>query len=157
MVKKFGSDGKITFHIGRHGTDDVAEWFNDIIPPLRNMFGHSAGKLNFAFFGTLTLTVTGGSLSDSQETYTLNKIALAQGSTGLSNNWWFGGENCVNVPGFFKDPKNPSHPNMLVTTHKVVCTATNSKNELVLIFFKRGGKNPVDEVGFTISDVVGKK
>lgn len=89
-----GSNGKMTFSIGRKGSDEVAKWFNDRVPASQNTFNHNAGDLNFAFLGTLVLTISGGVLGSGQETYTFNDVALAQGHSGSSNNWWFGGQHC---------------------------------------------------------------
>lgn len=86
--------GTLSFSVGRHGTGDVADWFNDKIPSDSNTFGHGAGSLNFAFLGTLTISFTYNSFGNKREDYVFTNIGLAQGHSGASNNWWFGGESC---------------------------------------------------------------
>lgn len=56
------SDGRLTFNIGRKGRSDTADWFNARVPASKNTFNQEAGKLNFAFIGTLQMTLTGGIL-----------------------------------------------------------------------------------------------
>ncbi|KAF9257551.1 hypothetical protein L218DRAFT_1016341 [Marasmius fiardii PR-910] len=85
-------DQKFVFRCGRHGTSDVASFWNTNIPADNNTFGHTAGDLNFAFLGTLVLTVD-------TDTVTFPDIGFAQGHDGSSNNWWFGGKSCLRVPG----------------------------------------------------------
>ncbi|KAF9258784.1 hypothetical protein L218DRAFT_948079 [Marasmius fiardii PR-910] len=53
---------------------------------------HTAGDLNFAFLGTLVLTVW---TPEGTHTVTFPDMGLAQGHSGSTNNWWFGGKNCV--------------------------------------------------------------
>lgn len=97
LVTSFGSNGKMTFSIGRSKSETVANWFNQRVLPSQNTFGHTADELNFAFIGTLQLTVTGGLYGTAHETLTFNDIALAQGSSGSNENWWFGGQYCSNI------------------------------------------------------------
>ena len=59
-VHSVNKDGRITFWVGRHKSEKVAKWFNDTVPAINTTFGHTAGDLNFAFIGTLTLVLTGG-------------------------------------------------------------------------------------------------
>lgn len=94
LVKNFGSDGKMWFRVGRHGSTSTAEWFNRQVKGSQTTFDHSAGKLNFAFMGTLKLTLTGGVFGTDRKTFTFLNVAIAQGHSGASNNWWFGGKNC---------------------------------------------------------------
>lgn len=97
----FDSSGTMTFKIGRHGTTEVANWFNQRIYPNQNTFGHSAGDLNFAFMGTLVLTLTGAPFNSQPQTITIENTSLAQGHAGTSNNWWFGSESGVYTPAVF--------------------------------------------------------
>lgn len=99
LVQNLGSDGTMTFRLGRHGTDETANWFNTRIPAENTTFNHTAGKLNFAFIGTLELTLTGGILGTGQEKFIFQDIAIAQGHAGASNNWWFGGTHCSHLDG----------------------------------------------------------
>jgi hypothetical protein len=129
LQKKFGADGRILFSVGRKGSSAVAGWFNSRIPAAKNTFGHSTEKLNFAFVGTLVLTLTGGILGGRTQTYTFPGVALAQGHEALRNNWWFGGVDCKNTGS-----------NRVVA--KGVVDASNAPMELT---FRRGG-NSVSEV-----------
>ena len=91
------SSGKFTFEVGRSGSSGVASWFNARLSGYndasvngdRTTFDHTAGELNFAFLGDLTLTVTTADYPTGI-TVTFPGVALAQGPDGLSNNWWFG-------------------------------------------------------------------
>lgn len=124
LVVPCGEDGELTFRIGRSGSEDVADWFNDRVPPSQTTFNHDAGKLNFAFLGTLVLTIKGGILGDAQETYKFQNVALAQGHAGSSNNWWFGGQNCA-----------------YIENNQVICQGENSKGDPASFVFLRGGNN----------------
>lgn len=88
---------KMTIKSGRHGTDEVAKWFNkkveggacianssnDVIPK----------KLNFAVSGTLKLTITGKEKDKADKTYSIPDVVIAQGhNTAGNNNWWIGGK-----------------------------------------------------------------
>lgn len=96
QVKTFGADGKITFELGRKGSKEVANWLNEKIPADHTTFNHAADKLNFAFFGTLSLYYTYMTVDKQGEkiTFTFENVALAQGHAGANNNWWFGGKYC---------------------------------------------------------------
>lgn len=133
LVVNCGSNGKLTFKVGRKGSGEVASWFNTRVPANRNTFNHTAGDLNFAFMGTLTITVTGGILGGGRDTYTFQNVSLAQGHSGASNNWWFGGSTC-----------------MYISNNEVSCTGTNAKGAPVLFMFRRGGAgNDVNNVAVT--------
>ena len=91
------SKNKFTFKVGRSKSDPVANWFNDLFSNYndpganngdRTTFDHTAGGLNFAFKGELTLTVSGGGLSGATKVI-FKDVCFAQGSSGASNNWWF--------------------------------------------------------------------
>ena len=127
--KYFGSNGDIVFHVGRHGSTEVANWFKNKVSASHTTFGHNPGKLNFAFTGTLKLALSGDFLGGSSEEYIFRDIALAQGHAGTSNNWWFGGKNCQNS-----------------SKNRVVCQGENSHGERVIFEFRRGGNkvNVVD-------------
>ncbi|EUK18805.1 PI-PLC domain-containing protein [Commensalibacter papalotli (ex Servin-Garciduenas et al. 2014)] len=87
-----GGDGKFRFRVGRKGSGAVASWFNGQVDTAKNTtFGHAAGNLNFAFIGNLELTVQNSGVTT---TYKFNDVVLAQGKSGSTNNWWFGGKNC---------------------------------------------------------------
>ncbi|TRX48382.1 hypothetical protein FNH22_29130 [Fulvivirga sp. M361] len=127
---------KMSFRIGRKGSESVAQWFNDKVPASQNTFNHSAGKLNFAFLGTLELTIRGGILGNRQETFTFLNVALAQGKSGTSNNWWFGGSN-----------------GSYAQSNSVIYSGTNAKGSAVSFVFQRGG-NSVDMVGVSPEKLV---
>ena len=75
------------FEIGRHKSSEVAKWFKAKISSAQNIHNQHPDMLNFAFIGTLTLKA--GSVG-----YIFEDIVIAQGSTIVSNNWWFGGKKC---------------------------------------------------------------
>jgi len=131
LHKTFGSDGKMNFSVGRKGSESVANWFNNRIPASQTTFNHEAGKLNFAFLGTLKLTLSGGMLGKGQETFTFPNIGIAQSHTGGRNNWWFGGQNCF-----------------YVQNNQVIAQGMDAKGDPVSFVFWRGG-NGVNEIGIT--------
>jgi hypothetical protein len=118
------SNGKMSFSIGRKGSESVANWFNDRISASQNTFNHTAGELNFAFIGTLELTIKGNILGSHQQNFTFLNVAIAQGHSGTSNNWWFGGQNCS-----------------YIQNDQVTCKGANSKGAEVSFVFLRGGNN----------------
>jgi hypothetical protein len=125
-----GNSSSITFKVGRSGSSSVASWFSNNIKASQTTFNHNPDDLNFAFLGTMKLTLSGGVLGSNQDTYTINDVALAQGHAGGSNNWWFGGKTC----SYQED-------------NKVHCTGTSSAGYVVSFDFRRGGSgNPVDTV-----------
>ena len=79
------------FHFGvdRSGSADTADWWNKHISASSTTFNHGAGKLNFAIQGTLTLHV-GGHWYGKDTALVWDDTFLAQGHSGLDNNWWFG-------------------------------------------------------------------
>ncbi|KAF9255967.1 hypothetical protein L218DRAFT_882841 [Marasmius fiardii PR-910] len=109
---------KFVFTCGRHGTSEVADFWNTNIPPNKNTFGHTAGDLNFAFIGTLALQVW---TPKGSRTVTFPDMGFAQGHSGSINNWWFGGKNCVHGSG-----------------NTVSCTGTDQNGESVKFTFLRG-------------------
>ena len=139
LTKSFGGNGSMTFRIGRKGSEDIAKWFNNRIPESQTTFNHGAGKLNFAFLGTLKLKLTGGILVGNQDTYTFSNVGIAQGHTGSSNNWWFGGKSCTNI-----------------STNRVSCKGINSKGAEVTFMFQRGGNNvsTIDVIPYTFAETV---
>lgn len=94
-ILRFDSNGELNFRIGRKRSKDIANWFNGQCDPNKNTtFGHPAKRLNFAFIGTLQLTIC-HELEEYKVSF--NDILIAQSQTGTSNNWWFGGKNCFNI------------------------------------------------------------
>lgn len=89
-----GTDGKITFSLGRKKSTEVAEWWIDRVPSEKNTYQKKPKELNFAMIGTLTLHLKNGIFGNSPVTLVLEDIAFAQGNDGTRNNWWFGGVNC---------------------------------------------------------------
>ncbi|WNJ20214.1 hypothetical protein [Pontibacter sp. G13] len=136
LVVKCGGDGKFTFSVGRHGSGQVADWFNQHVPASQTTFNHTAGALNFAFLGTLKLTITGGMLGGAHETFTFQKVALAQGHAGSSNNWWFGGQK-----------------SQYIQHHQVLTDGQSSQGKPVSFTFLRGGNN-VSTVGVSPATLV---
>lgn len=126
-----GSDGNLSFSVGRSGSASVAQWFNNQVPAAQTTFNHGAGELNFALLGTLQLSVTGGILGNGLATLTFPNVALAQGHSGLSNNWWFGGQHCA-----------------YIGNNQVRGAGTNAWGAAVSFVFLRGD-NGVNEVGVT--------
>lgn len=96
LKKTINDKGGLSFRVGRKGSEETAKWFNKKIDADATTFGHTAGKLNFAFIGKLVLIFTGGIMGGKEIPYTFENIAIAQGHTGASNNWWFGGKECIN-------------------------------------------------------------
>lgn len=131
LTQTFGSDGKMTFRVGRKGSSDVANWFNGQVSADQTTFGHTAGDLNFAFIGTLTLTVSGGILGNGQGTFVFNDVAIAQGHSGASNNWWFGSQHSTNIGN-----------------NRVSTTGTGANGHNVSFVFLRGG-NSVSQIQAT--------
>lgn len=136
LVATCNSNGKLSFSVGRKGSSEVAAWFNANIPASQNTFNHTAGDLNFAFLGTLSLTITGGVLGDNKETYTFSDVSFAQGHSGASNNWWFGGQHCS-----------------YIQADQVTCPGTSSTGASISFVFLRGG-NGVNVVGVTPTTLV---
>ncbi|QOR35073.1 hypothetical protein IMX26_16695 [Clostridium sp. 'deep sea'] len=129
----------MTFRIGRHGSDRVANWFKRRIPANQTTFNHNPGKLNFGFMGTLKLTITGGILGKGKDTFTFKNIGIAQGHAGASNNWWFGGQNCS-----------------YIGNHRVLGSGINSKKIPVQFVFLRGG-NSVNKIEVTPQTLIDLK
>lgn len=136
MTFSCDKNGKMTFKVGRKGSESVAKWFNSNVHCSRTTFNHPAVELNFAFLGTLKLTITGGVLIGRQKTITFKNIALAQGHSGASNNWWFGGQNCTHFPD-----------------NQVYCKEKDSTGYEVLFAFLRGG-NDVNTIKVSPVDFV---
>lgn len=91
LVASFGSNGTMTFKVGRHGTSSVADWFKDEFSADQTTFGHDPDDLNFAFIGTLVMELSDGN------TYTYENVGLAQGHSGASNNWWFASQSGIYI------------------------------------------------------------
>lgn len=125
LKKDLDSNGSMTFSIGRKGSEDTANWFNMNIPKWQTTFNKKAGNLNFALLGTLMLELTGPILVSGQDTYTFSNIAIAQGHTGASNNWWFGGQSCAQSSAY-------------IGGNRVACKGVNSSGSEVIFEFFRG-------------------
>ncbi|KAH6903415.1 hypothetical protein BKA70DRAFT_1110789 [Coprinopsis sp. MPI-PUGE-AT-0042] len=95
--KWFGPGGAFSFSVGRKGSGQVRDWFNSKVSGDRTTFNHAPGELNFAFLGTLKFTFKGPGLASTSENFEVLRAILAQGKSGTSNNWWFGGQNCWNI------------------------------------------------------------
>lgn len=97
LTNTFGSDGKMSFQVGRKGNSSPASWFKGQVKASQTTFNHNPRDLNFAFLGKLELTIKGGLLGSNVETFEFSDIVIAQGHTVGSNNWWFGGKNCKHI------------------------------------------------------------
>lgn len=137
--------GKIHFNIGRHGSEEVANWFIGKVAPDQTTFNDTPDLLNFAFVGELVLNLRGDFFGASTPVKcTFERVVIAQGHSGATNNWWFGGSNCKNTG-----------------VNKVECHGSyiNDKKELKQITIEvfRGGSsnpdgNPVNEFKITSID-----
>jgi len=125
------SSGKLRFSIGRKASSSVANWFNARTPGSQNTFNQNAGELNFALYGVLRMTVKGGILGGRQRSFTFPSVTIAQGSSGTSNNWWFGGQT-----GTYVQNNQLSH------------NGTDQNGGPVAFLFRRGG-NDVSTVAAT--------
>lgn len=125
MVLDFDSSGKMTFKVGRHSSSDVADWFTDRISADENTFNKDPGDLNFAFMGDLEVTYSGGTLAPYSQTFTFEDVMIAQGNDAwVSNNWWYGGQNCSYTSG-----------------NSVDCDGTSPTGWPVTSTFLRGGNS----------------
>lgn len=132
-------NGVFSFASGRSASKEVADWLNGQLsgyndPSVtgdRTTFDQTAGKLNFAFVGDLALTVQTEQYPDGLQV-TFPEVAFAQGSTLLSNNWWFGQRTGQHT-------KDSDGPCTLLTM------GTTSTGETVFASFLRGD-NDVDTV-----------
>lgn len=111
----------LIFNVGRKGSEEVATWFNTRAPSDKNTFGHNAGKLNFAILGDLTLVIRNASWPN-KRVFIFENIILAQGHSGESNNWWFGGTDCYSGGNTY-----------------VFATSHQDDKSLVTFNFQRGG------------------
>ena len=99
--RNIGNGFALTALVDRHGTEEVASWFNgstgesgaNINPEINSTFGHTADLLNFAFRGDLSF-ISKSDAKLNSATYTCNNVVIAQGHAGFSNNWWFAGDKC---------------------------------------------------------------
>lgn len=90
-----GEHGWINVKAGRHGSSDVAEWFEQQVGSGATAACDSSGNfpdnLNFAVAGTLTFTVSNGA------SYTCDDVIIGQGHFTGANNWWVGGPHMQGV------------------------------------------------------------
>lgn len=129
------SNGQFSFEAGRKGSEAVASWFNARLSGFndnsvngdRTTFDHTADKLNFAFIGDLTLSLTSSDFTNGI-TVTFSDAAFAQGSSGLSNNWWFGQKKGQHT----RDSDGPD---------RVLAFGTDSQGRTVYASFLRGGND----------------
>lgn len=85
------------FYFDRKKSSTVAEWWNPRFPPAYNTFHKTAGELNFACVGDLTLTFTGLNMIGvpAPQRYIVRNAGIAQGYhhdpmiAKQHNNWWF--------------------------------------------------------------------
>ena len=74
----------------------MARWWSERIEKRSTTFDHDPDDLNIAFIGDLVLNVKTKD-ETINKTITIKNVGLAQGHTGASNNWWFGGKGMYNV------------------------------------------------------------
>ncbi|KAK1235288.1 hypothetical protein PQX77_001492 [Marasmius sp. AFHP31] len=119
-----GQVGQLRFTVGRKGSGDVANWWKSRVSASQTTFNHDPDNLNFAFLGSLVLKVW----DDSDPGWLIQDIALGQGASGASNNWWFGGKNCQHTDD-----------------NTVRCTGFHENRAPADFYFGRGG-NSAEEV-----------
>ena len=95
-------------------------------------FNHNPDDLNFAFLGKMWFIFSGNGLVN--ERFDIDKTMLAQGRSGTSNNWWFGGESCEVCGG-------PSCPRDTVN-----CLGYDERGQQVVWGFQRGTQNGLNEL-----------
>lgn len=119
--------GELSFSFGRQGSEKVAKWWNDKVDSEQTTFHNCPQKLNFAAIGDLTLNIK---REDGSETkLIIPNIAIAQGHTGASNNWWFGGEQFLYVGA---NTVYGSKNNYDIKT--IVTRGGNDVNEIIIRF-----------------------
>jgi len=115
-------EGKLSFWCGRKESEDVANWFNSNLSADNNTFNKPAEKLNFAFMGTLELTLTGGIFGAAEQTFIFSNVMFAQGNAVFTNNWWFGGLECK-----------------YLDDHQVIAQCSSSLLNDMSFLYQRGG------------------
>lgn len=87
----------LTFTCGRKGTEQVATWWTDRVDANQNSFDKDPGKLNFAFKGTMKMTIwlvdnNTQNVPEDRLDLVFDNFYLAQGHDGSwpseGNNWW---------------------------------------------------------------------
>jgi hypothetical protein len=81
------------FYCDRKGSENVASWFSGRISASENTFNHEPGDLNFAILGTFKIQFV--KTPDKKYDgiwWIFENVMLAQGHSGSTNNWWFGGK-----------------------------------------------------------------
>ena len=115
--KASGQGDWVNVQAGRKASTTLARVVNAYLNPRHaSTFGHTAGKLNFLAIGSLSYSLKGSRYTVSGDAW------FAQGRSGSSNNWWFGGRNCKRVS--FND----------IWGDIVQCPTTNGRKH----FFVRG-------------------
>ena len=137
-------DGKyFSFTLGRHGTDDVANWFKQQLGNDRGKttFNDLPKKLNFAFKGNLDLKFGKGDNNHglSEYYYKVDDVVIAQGHTGTSNNWWAAGQHCKYI----------GDHRIQCWGHRIPIDYTKKElSEPAAIVFRRGGEiwDPLSQI-----------
>jgi len=133
QIKEFDDTGLFSFGVDRSSSASVATWFSERIASNQNTFNHEPDELNFAIMGNLILVIGNVNLPNGEDSFIFTNIALAQGSSFLSNNWWFGSKTAV------------WGETNLVT---IVGSGLNSGKNATITFL-RGGGYPVNEIVVT--------
>jgi hypothetical protein len=82
--------GQLDFNLGRKGSTDTADWWNDRISASESIHTNGPNELNFAMGGEFTFFVNGYS-------YVISDFFIGQGHAIIENNWWVGGKTCSNT------------------------------------------------------------
>lgn len=146
-ASEFSKDNKcITFKVGRKGSKEVANWFNEqTFNGKSTSFGHSAGKLNFAFLGDLQIDFSPKSNYYGKYVEIFN-VLIAQGHNG-KNNWWIGQKYGASVG-------NGSE--MYMVGEIKYLSNSSPTSEWALIKFIRGG-NGVNNIDIELNEVCSSK
>jgi len=103
--------GALDVRAGRHESEEVANDFNAGVTPNSSLGlwvgqAHEPAELNFAVFGTLSVTI-------GSTTRVCQDIRIGQGHYLTNNNWWIAGTKChlENLPKLGLNCSCGDHPN----------------------------------------------
>ncbi|KAI1160281.1 hypothetical protein F5B18DRAFT_675986 [Nemania serpens] len=130
-----GERASIMWSVGRSKSTQVADFWKKSIKASENTFNHNPEDLNFAFLGEMDLTISGGVFTEPTlftigTEFDFGRVAIGQGSSGLTNNWWFGCNLGTNIGGY-----------------RIRCPAVSGSGQQLWLDFCRGGpSNAVNEI-----------
>jgi hypothetical protein len=85
----------LDFVLGRHGSSDVAGWWNNSVHSNQSVYNYEPQKLNFAMRGAFTVKfIPVQYQTEETTTCVFPNLFIAQGHTWDHNNWWIGGPEC---------------------------------------------------------------